>query len=586
MTNVQQASIYSVHVTLFSEYLVGREHSIFQCCDHFTAHDWPSDAFQFENTLKQHRTDILCIQSQNKQKILTLLSEVDDLIKSDLTLFIICRTKDKAFIKQCYENEVNHIFMSLDGDDYLMYHLRLRVKELHESKLIKNKLELLSSINNEDTLFELIHKDSLTGLFNRRHLLDYAQDLIINQKDQSFSLLFLDLDGFKKVNDLLGHATGDLLLIEITEHLKELCEENYFIARLGGDEFCIVIVHQQSSDEPEQIAQKIIDTFKHNVFLKQYKTHTSFSIGIATYPQNGQTLSALFKAADTAMYEAKAHGKNCYKLFTSEMSAKSLAKLALEKELLQAIEKQQFEMYYQPQVNLRTQQLEGVEALIRWIHPKKGLVPPDVFIETLEETRLIIEVGEWVLNRACLEAQKLHEIDVKVSVAVNVSPVQLEEENFFQIVENALHNSGLKAQFLELEITESSFQISQDNIDVFKQLRAIGVQIAIDDFGTGFSNLSSLNVLPVDILKVDKSFIDEIPHNQSSVAITGTIISLAHIKRLKIIAEGIESVEQIQYLQAVNCDIGQGYYIGRPMEFAQIKLCLKRDLKQPIVSFN
>ncbi len=425
----------------------------------------------------------------------------------------------------------------------------------------------------------LAYHDSLTGLANRRYLMEHLQNLVQQNEHEAvkFSLLFLDLDGFKRVNDQLGHSTGDLLLVEVTQHLQKVASKDAFIARLGGDEFCIVIVYKNLAQQGQTLAKKILADFKHSLFLEQYKIHTSFSIGVACFPLHGNNITELLKAADTAMYEAKSKGKKCFELYSPLLTEKTIKRITLEKEIYHAYQHEQFELYYQPQINLITQKIVGVEALIRWIHPTKGMISPDQFIPVTEETRQINKIGEWVLNKACADGKLLHDKGLQITIAVNVSPVQLHYGNFYEKVANALKRSGLEPQYLELEITESTFQVSDNNIDVFNQLRKLGVQLAIDDFGTGYSNLASLNQLPVDILKIDREFIKDIPEDHAIAALTGSIIGMAKIRQLKIIAEGIETIEQIQYLQGVNCDIAQGFFIGRPMEFSQIKLFLKRQ---------
>lgn len=441
-------------------------------------------------------------------------------------------------------------------------------------------LQNISTFNNrQGASQDLAYHDSLTGLANRRYLMDHLQNLILKSEVETtyFSLLFLDLDGFKQVNDQLGHETGDLLLIEVTDHLQQTSPDDAFIARLGGDEFCIILEGEKDAYVGSKLSQKILKDFKYSIFLEQFKIHTSFSIGVACYPNHGNSVTELLKAADTAMYEAKSKGKNRYELYTHKLTEKTLKRITLEKELFQAFEHEQFELYYQPQINLFTQKIVGIEALIRWIHPTKGMISPDQFIPLSEETRQINNIGEWVLNKACEDTKKLHDKGMKITVAVNVSPVQLHYGNFYEKVSLALQSSGLEAEYLELEITESSFQVSDSNIDVFNNLRELGVQLAIDDFGTGYSNLASLNQLPVDILKIDRDFIKDIPQDDAIAGLTGSIIGMAKMKQLKIIAEGIETPEQIQYLQGVNCDIAQGYLIGKPMEFSQIKMYLKRE---------
>lgn len=371
----------------------------------------------------------------------------------------------------------------------------------------------------------------------------------------------------------------------MTKNLQHITNEEHFIGRLGGDEFCIVIANDHENTKARSIAIAILNSFDNSIFLQQYKIHTSFSIGIAQFPQHADNVSGLLKAADTAMYEAKSKGRQCYEIYTDALSKKILSRIGLKKELNDAYEKEQFELYYQPQLSLSTQKIIGLEALIRWIHPTKGIIMPDQFIDIAEETRLIIKMGEWVLNRACLDAQNLHKKGLKINVAVNVSPIQLASGNFCHIVKKALEQSGIAPSYLEIEITESSFQATKDNIDLFNRLHQLGIKIAIDDFGTGYSNLVSISKLPIDVLKIDREFIKNIPADNAASALTASIIGMASIKQLKVIAEGIENIEQIQYLQAINCDYGQGYFIGKPMEIAQVSMFLKRQLaEQNIIS--
>ncbi len=442
-------------------------------------------------------------------------------------------------------------------------------------------LQDISELNERnDSIHHLAYHDSLTGLANRRYLINQLESLVLlsEREELNFSVLFLDLDGFKQVNDQLGHETGDMLLIEVAQNLQKISQDDLFIARLGGDEFCIIVEHGANAEDVALgLANNIVNEFKHSLFLEKNQVHTTFSIGVAHFPKHGTQVSELLKSADLAMYEAKSKGKNCFELYTSKLIERSLNRIELEKELYHAYKNDQFELYYQPQIDLSTQQIVGVEALIRWIHPNKGIISPDDFIPMAEETRLINKIGHWVLKKACADAQLLHSKGLVITVAINVSPVQLYYGEFCRQVSDALTESGLEAQYLELEITESSFQVTEKNIDVFTQLRGLGVKIAIDDFGTGYSNLASLTQLPVDVLKIDRDFIKDIPHDNAAAAMTGSIIGMARIKDLKIIAEGIETIEQIQYLQGINCDIGQGYFIGKPMEFSHIWIFLKRQ---------
>lgn len=523
--------------------------------------------------------------SSEAQQLLNLKAESSHISQPDFiqTLHEIGRLSTANFLNSIVQGQ-RHIQTKIQvpfdtfgfSDVFLIAQLTV---DKNQDVVYQGCLQNIGAFNTQQSSNNhLAYHDSLTALANRRYLMEHLQNLILQSKQESvsFSLLFLDLDGFKRVNDQLGHATGDLLLVEVTQHLQKVASKDAFIARLGGDEFCIVIVYKKLNGHGQKLAKKIIYDFKHSLFLEQFKIHTSFSIGIANFPAHGSNVTELLRAADTAMYEAKSKGKNCFELYSPLFTEKTLKRIKLEKEIYYAYQHEQFELYYQPQIDLLTQEIVGVEALIRWIHPEKGIISPDEFIPTSEETRQINKIGAWVLNKACADAKLLHDKGLEITMAVNVSPVQLHYGNFYEKVAEALKKSGLNPKFLELEITESTFQVSDSNIDVFNQLRQLGVQLAIDDFGTGYSNLASLNQLPIDILKIDREFIKDIPEDHAIAALTGSIIGMAKVRQLKIIAEGIETIEQIQYLHGVSCDIGQGYFIGRPMEFAKISQFLKQ----------
>jgi len=438
----------------------------------------------------------------------------------------------------------------------------------------------------ESQLIELAFKDSLTGLDNRRLLSDKINLAIkiSKRQNQQFSILFLDLDGFKQINDSFGHEHGDQLLIKVALRLKELVRAGDCVARLGGDEFCILLNENTDEFSAVHVAQKIIDSFKHPFDLGRASILIGVSIGISLYPIDGATLQTLFKSADTAMYNAKDNGKNQFSHYSEELTKKAIERLDLEQALKIAFKNKEFELYFQPKASLNDRNIIGVEALIRWNRPGYGYVSPEIFIPISESIGLIGDIGTWVLDTACLQLAKWHNSGIKISMAVNISPLQFEYASFTENLLEILEKAGLTTEYLELEITESGVQVSDTVIKKLRSLRALGIKIAIDDFGTGYSTLSSLKNLPVDILKIDKEFISNIPQNSNDSAMVATIIGMAKTLDLEIVAEGVETLEQIEYLCAIGCDIAQGYFIGKPLPVIDFEDQIKNNFLPTDVS--
>jgi diguanylate cyclase (GGDEF)-like protein len=421
----------------------------------------------------------------------------------------------------------------------------------------------------EYTIRHQASHDQLTGLPNRLLFYDRLSLALANaqRKGDLLAVMFLDLDRFKLVNDTLGHAAGDQLLQLTAQRLRGCLRQGDTLARWAGDEFTMLFPQLSSTSVAAKIAQKILNVLIEPFNIEQQELYIKASIGIAFAPYDGEDAQTLLKNADAAMYQTKQQGKNNYQTYAPNMNVKARERLVLENNLHKAVERDEFLLYYQPQVNLNTGQIVGVEALIRWQRDGLGLIAPDQFISLAEETGLIISIGEWVLRTACAQSRTWQLAGLPpLRTAVNLSARQFQQGNLVQTIAQVLTQTELEPQYLELEITESIVIQDVDfTISVLQELKKMGIQISIDDFGTGYSSLSSLRYFPVDTLKIDQSFIQNLTTNSSNVAIIKSIIALGHGLNLKVIAEGVETAEQMQFLRSVECDDMQGYFISRPL---------------------
>lgn len=416
----------------------------------------------------------------------------------------------------------------------------------------------------------LAYHDPLTGLNNRASFKKHLECMMKEYKDSNIALLLIDLDRFKVVNDTLGHQAGDYILIKTSERLIQTLETNNLIFRLGGDEF-VIIIPQTNENECAIMAKKILEKFQKPFLIDNHEIIITPSIGISIFPKNSCNGEDLFKHADAAMYLAKENGKNSFRFYDSELDKIMVRKMKIENELRNAIERKQFSLAYQPKVNLHTKKIIGMEALLRWKHPELGFVSPAEFIPIAEDTGQIILIGEWVLKTACKQNKLWQEKGfASLYMSVNVSAIQLQQSEFLITVGKALQESGLDAGLLELEITESIMQNADESRELLYNLREMGVRISIDDFGTGYSSLNILQELPVNTLKIDKSFIHNI-EDKKQKSMVKVIIELGINLNLNIVAEGIESEYQRQVLLRNKCSVGQGYLFSKPLEAKEIE---------------
>ncbi len=439
----------------------------------------------------------------------------------------------------------------------------LRRSEEHERRSNDDLRSALAAIRN------MAMHDSLTGLLNRALFSETLQHALATagRHNRPIALFFMDLDRFKNINDTLGHQFGDRVLQETARRITRCVRDSDVVARLGGDEFVLLAEDFAEPSNLSEIAQKLLSAVSQATVIDGHELNLSVSIGICIYPNDAQDAKTLLSNADIAMYRAKAQGRNSFCFYSAELNSHTLEKLTLEAGLRHGLERNEFRVHYQPKIDIATGAMTGVEALIRWQHPERGLLMPGIFIQIAEETGLILPIGLWTLREACARAKAWEDSGLpRLPVAVNLSAGQFQKEELVSQLAEILKSTGLAPDTLELEITESMvMQDPEQAVKLMESLREMGVRLTIDDFGTGYSSLGYLKRFPIDSLKVDRSFVRDLPHNADDIAITRAVIAMAHSLEVKVIAEGVENQAQLDLLRAEHCDEYQGYLCSPPL---------------------
>ncbi len=431
----------------------------------------------------------------------------------------------------------------------------------------------------EQKIYRMAFYDELTGLSNRAHFHEQlkTQIALATRGSKKFAVVFIDLDDFKDVNDTYGHEVGDNYLRQFAKYIKSSVRSTDITARLGGDEFCIVLHGVKDRNEVARIIDVCMKFTRQTVEIGNHRIQPQMSVGISLFPEDGMDEDALVKSADMAMYSVKQNGKHGYRFFEPEMISETADRVKLEASLRVAIDNNQFELWYQPKVSLVDYRLSGVEALIRWRHPEKGIISPDVFITTAERVGMINEIGDWVLETACLQLSKWCREGLELQMAINISGDHFTDDAFCSTVVRAIEKYDLRPGDLEIEITESMTRDPVQHSQICEKLRKAGIRIAIDDFGTGYSSLSVLDKLEVDTLKIDRSFIMGLPDDKTSILLVQAIMELSLGLGYDVVAEGVETEEQVQFLKALDCPYIQGYYFSRPVMAEDIPDLIRCD---------
>jgi diguanylate cyclase (GGDEF)-like protein len=455
--------------------------------------------------------------------------------------------------------------------------LRRQVESLE--RVVEDRTRGLEAANRQ--LRHMATHDALTGLPNRVLLEDRLSQAIAHaaRDGHSFALAVFDLDRFKVINDSFGHATGDALLKEVASRLQGVARSIDTVVRLGGDEFVMIIDNLAQAADAESVAQRAVAALRVPLRIGEHDIHTSASVGIALYPQDGNSVESLMAHADAAMYCVKQHGRNDLQFFTAGMDAATQDRGKLESDLHQALAREQFVLHYQPKVDAQTGKLRGAEALIRWLHPERGLVPPATFIPLAEDSGLIEGIGNWVIHEACRQARAWQDQGLAPTrVAVNLSAFQFHNGKLLEAIRRSLEEFSLDPAYLEVEITESALMSDpEESVAILRRLSEMGVLVSVDDFGTGYSSMSYLQRFPIDKLKIDRTFISDVTSSNDDASIVSAIVSLGHTLNLKVIAEGVETPEQLEFLQMLGCDQYQGYHYSRPMPAAEFAELIRRD---------
>jgi diguanylate cyclase (GGDEF)-like protein len=430
--------------------------------------------------------------------------------------------------------------------------------------------------------------DTVTHLPNRVMFNQGLEQAIARAQrhERQLALMFIDLDRFKIINDTLGHEIGDVLLRDVAQRLKDNLRAGDMVARLGGDEFVVLLEDVEDAAAIGSVAEKLIAALSSNFIIAGREVHVTASIGLSTYPVDAQDTRSLMKYADIAMYRSKEQGRNTFQFYSDQINMHSVERLTLESQLQGALERDELVLHYQPVIDAKRGDIIGMEALVRWQHRDGDLLPPAKFIDIAEETGLIVPIGEWVLHTACMQQRQWLALGLPpIRIAVNLSPRQFVHRHFIEAIMKALENTQFEPKWLELELTETTvMHNAQRAIALLGELKQMGIRIAIDDFGTGYSSLAYLKRFPIDSLKIDRSFVGDVPHDPGNTAITQAIIAMAHSLGLKVTAEGVETAEQVAFLREHGCEEMQGYYFSRALPVAAATAILKRSAEAGVSS--
>lgn len=493
---------------------------------------------------------------------------------SDIVTLISNSDEDGIPIKLIPEYDAREI-------DALSITMNTMINSIRGSKiaLLKQHNELLEQKNEIE--YQATH-DALTGLANRVLFNDRLEMAIQKSKehDAQMALLFIDLDHFKEINDSLGHEAGDKVLNIVTQKLMETVQNEEVLARFGGDEFTVILEGIQRAEDASFLADQILNLLSEAIIIEETELYIGCSIGISLYPDNGDTPQDLLKYADAAMYTAKSEGRNTFQYYSAEMTARAFERVIMETSLRAGLKNEEFVVYYQPQVSGKNNKLLGMEALVRWQSPSMGLVSPGVFIPLAETTGLMIELDRFVMKHAMTQLARWYKEGLSPGIlAMNLTIKQLQQKDFIDFLDNLIKESECKVEWIELEVTEDQIMINPEGaIAILKRISQLGIKVAVDDFGTGYSSLSYLKKLPINKLKIDQSFVRDLPHDDEDVAIVKAIVALAHSLNLELIAEGVETVEQKEFLVKSGCENIQGYLYAKPMPSEQMKMFLEKEL--------
>jgi diguanylate cyclase (GGDEF)-like protein/PAS domain S-box-containing protein len=532
---------------------------------------------QAERQFGYHRDELL------GQKVKTIIPDgfADRLIADSL------RSKEDALAQQIGTG-IDLIGRRKDGSEFPI-EIMLSSSESAEGILVTAAIRNVSTARamSQQMTYSAQH-DSLTNLPNRILLNDRITQAIAfaQRRAKKIAVLFLDLDGFKHVNDSLGHSLGDKLLQSIASRLVDCVRASDTVSRQGGDEFIVLISEVEQPENATILARRMLRAVTAVHSIDQHNLHITASIGVSVYPDDGLDAETLIKNADTAMYQAKADGRQNYKFFKLDMNVRAVERQSIEEGLRTALERQEFTLHYQPKINLRTSQIVGAEALIRWVHPIRGLVSPAQFIPIAEDCGLILSIGNWVLREACNQAKAWTDAGLgQIIMSVNISAIEFREEAFLEGIFTILKDTGLSPRSLELELTESVLMKRPESTEsILRTLRASGIQVSVDDFGTGYSSLSYLRKFPIDALKIDQSFIRQITADPSETTIVIAIISMGRSLNLRVVAEGVETKAEVEFLQDHQCEEAQGYYFSRPVPPRQFAKLLETGVSETVLS--